>query len=71
MFDDKLFLGLFITLISALVSWLFKSIFNRLDKGEEAIHRLAEMIENKNQSKELARETNKGINDKLDSIAEQ
>lgn len=71
MMDEKMFLGILVTLATALISWLFKTIFNRIDKNEEAVRKLAESMEVKYQSKEVAREMNKGVTDKLDDISEQ
>lgn len=71
MMDEKMFLGILVTLATALISWLFKTIFNRIDKNEEAVRKLAESMEAKYQSKEVAREMNKGVTDKLDDISEQ
>lgn len=75
MFDDKFFLVVGGGMLSWLVAWFIKVIWDRNNEVREQIKEvrkelveLKREIEQKYQSKELAFEINKGLKDKLDDI---
>lgn len=68
MIDEKIVVNVVMMVLSSLVAWLFKVIFDRSARNEQAIRDLAKTVEEKYQSKEVAREINQSIKDKLDTI---
>lgn len=80
MFDDKTLISIGLAVTSALVGWLFKNIFERINRNELSVRELENKISRDFQSKETAqlerkhteqilsdiRDNLKGINQKLD-----
>lgn len=68
MFDEKVFQMLVSFVVVPLVGFVIKIVLDRIARNEQGLKELAHEIEEKYQSKEVAREVNFGLRDKLDAI---
>lgn len=68
MFDEKVFQMLVSFVVVPLAGFFVKVVLDRIARNEQSLKELKQEIENKYQTKEVAREINQGLKDKLDSI---
>lgn len=68
MFDEKVFQMLVSFVVVPLAGFVIKIVLDRIARNEQGLKELKNDIEAKYQSKEVAKEINLGLRDKLDAI---